>query len=270
MRTVVVALGLTIAAATAHAQVNAESLRPGPSRAGWSGGLEGSFALYRGNVELLDVGGGGRVQYQTLHPQAPPAGGQPPPPFVAQRTFLTANGRFADRAGTRFVSQAFAHLRWTAMWLERFGTDVFAQGQYNEFLRLQARGILGGGVRVDLVHERAVLVWAGSGPMLEHNRIDVLPGAPDDPTTLDVRWTSYAAIRISLLGDALLLQNTVYLQPRVDDLGDFRLLEEPEVLAVVQDRLAFGATLSVVHDSAPPTGVDETDVRLLSTVRISF
>jgi hypothetical protein len=95
-----------------------------------------------------------------------------------------ASGRYAERTALGeetakpYISQTFVHARWTAMWRERFGTEVFAQVQTNEFLRLRSRALGGTGLRVDLVHREGLQLWAGTGTMLEHNRIDVAPGAP--------------------------------------------------------------------------------------------
>lgn len=272
-----------LTARPARAQVNAETLRPNPLRDGLSGGLEGSLALARGNIELLDVGGAGRIQYQTLHPvpeapapaSAPSADGEtptapPPLPFVAQRVFLTASGRFADRMGTPFVSQAFVHARWTAMWHERVGSDVFAQLQYNAFLRLTARAVAGVGVRVEMVHEPVFMMWGGSGYMFEYDRITPLAGALDAPESFEHRWTNYLTMRLAVLDNQLLFQNTVYYQPRFDAFEDFRLLEELEVMSRVTEAFLLGITLDVLYDSAPPTAVNTTDLRLVSALRLAF
>lgn len=268
------AAALTIASATprpALAQVNVEVLRPNLFRAGWSGGLDASFAVSRGNVELLDVGGAGRVQYQTLYPVAPPEeGAEPAVPFFRQRVFLTTNGRFAERAGAAFINQEYTHLRWTGMWHPRVGSDVFVQQQLNEFQRLRVRALAGAGARVEIVHHPVFLAWAGSAYMIEFERIAVQPGAPDDPETLAHRVTNYLTLRLAAYGGKLLAQNTVYYQPRIGDVGDFRLLEELEVVARVDEVLGLGASLSVLHDSRPPTGVRTTDLRLVNTVKIAF
>lgn len=266
------ALVCALVPAAAHANpVNAEVLRPKPFRAGWSGGLDGSLALSRGNIELLDVGGGARVQYQTLHPARPPAPGSAPGvPFVHHRVFVTGSGRFAERTGAPFINQAFVHVRWTGMWHRQLGSDVFAQHQFNEFQRLRGRTVAGLGARFEIVHEPVFLLWAGSGYMLEYDRIDVLPGARDAPESVEHRWTNYLTMRLAVFDARLLMQNTLYFQPRFDVAADYRLLEELEVLAKVNDVFGLGATLSVLHDSAPPTGVRETDLRLMSTVRLSF
>lgn len=251
--------------------VNAEVLRPNPFRAGWSGGLDGSLALSRGNIELLDVGGGARLQLQTLHPSGAGTGATSTEvPFVHHRVFLTGSGRFAERAGASFINQAFVHLRWTAMWHERVGSDVFVQHQFNAFQRLRDRVVTGVGARFEVIHERAFMLWAGSGYMFEYDRIDVLPGASDAPEAFEHRWTNYLTARLAVFDGGLLLQNTLYYQPRFDTFADFRLLEELEALAKVTDVFGLGATLSVLHDSAPPTGVRATDLRLVSTVRLSF
>lgn len=251
--------------APVRAQVNAEVLRPNPFREGWSGGVDASVAVTRGNVEVFDLGGAGRVQYQTLHPRAD-AG----LPWLHQRVFLAANGRFAERAGEAFVNQAFAHLRWTALWHRRIGSEVFAQVQLNEFQRLQARAVTGLGARVELVHTPALLLWAGSGYMLEYNRIDVLPGAPDAAETLEHRWTNYLSARVAALRGQLLLQSVLFVQPRFDAFGDVRVLEELEVLAKVGELFGLGATASLLFDADPPTGVRDTDLRLVTMVRLSF
>lgn len=256
---------ITLAAGPVEAQVNAEALRPDPLRAGWSRTIDGSLALATGNVALFDVGGAVRVQYQTVRPA--PGGGVP---FIRQRGLIAASARYAERADAAFIDQAFVHARWTAMWWPRVGSDAFAQHQRNQFLRLRGRAIAGVGVRVELVHRAAVLVWAGSGYMFEYNQLRVAPGASDPASSAEHRWTNYLTARVALADGRLLLQHTTYAQPRVDAPADVRILDELEALAKVTTVFAFGATLSVLHDSAPPTAVEPTDVRLLSTVRATF
>ncbi len=255
----------------ASAQVNAEVLRPVPLRAGWTLEADGSVALFRGNIELLEVGTAARVRYQTLRPVLTAAPGETAPlPFIAQRVFLAARLRFAERGTVPFSNQAFVHGRWTGIWQKRIGTDVFVQYQFNEFLKLQGRFVSGIGARFEIVHDPVVLVWGGSGYMFEYNRIRVVPDANDAPETFEHRWTNYLTGRLALFESRLLLQNTIYYQPRFDNFSDFRMLEELEVLTKVSEVFAFGVTVGILYDSAPPTGVRPTDLRLLTTARISF
>lgn len=251
----------------AAAQVNAESLRPNPFKPGWTASVDGSLAVSRGNIELLDVGGGARIQYQTVHPASRAPG---PLPWTLHRTFLTLNGRFAEKVGSPFVSQAFLFGRWTAMWHPRVGQDLFVQFQFNEFLRLRRRSVAGTGVRVEIVHHPVFLVAAGTGYMIEYEKIDVAPGAADPPTSVSHRSANYLTARATLWQGALIVQNTLFVQPRFDAPSDIRVLDDFEVMAKVTDHFSLGTTVSVLYDSAPPTGVVPTDLRLTSTVRLSL
>ena len=106
--------------------------------------------------------------------------------------------------------------------------------------------------------------------MIEYEKINVKPGAPDQRETVNHRWTSYVTERLSFGGGSLLVQSTTYYQPRLDDFTDFRVLEEVETSGRLNDLLSYGFTLSVLYDSDPPTGVQSTDVRMSSNVRLTY
>ncbi|HQY60417.1 MAG: DUF481 domain-containing protein [Myxococcales bacterium] len=256
----------------AAAQVNTEALRPQLMESGVSGTADLSVGLAKGNVDYIDIGGGLRVQLQTLRPPRADGG----MPFAAQRVFVAASARYAERTplgaerGEAFVNQLLVHARWTAMWRERFGTELFAQLQTNEFFRLRVRTLGGTGLRFEIVHEEPVQVWAGTGTMLEYNRVDVAPGAPDPSTELVNRSTSYLGVRTALRDKTLLLQLMGYVQPAWIRPKDVRTLVELEALAKVTDAFSLGNTLSVLHDSEPPTTVRPTDLRLTMTVKLTF
>jgi len=254
------------------AQVNTEALRPRVVDDGLSLGAELSLGLAKGNVDFLDLGATVRVVYETLRDKTD----EPGPRFSSQRVFVMASGRYAERTALGeetakpYISQTFVHARWTAMWRERFGTEVFAQVQTNEFLRLRSRALGGTGLRIDLVHREGLQLWAGTGTMLEHNRIDVAPGAPDPETELSHRSTSYLAVRAEPRAKSVLFQLTSYLQPAWARPEDLRTLTELETQVKVTDVLALGQALSLLHDTRPPTGVRPTDLRLTASVKVSF
>jgi hypothetical protein len=251
--------------------INAEALRPKSAQEGLSVGADLTFAMRTGNVEFIDVSAGGIIQYQTHRPRSEWADtSDDAPPVVDQTVFLNANVRYAQRAEDAFVNQGFVHARWTSMWLPRVGTEVFAQHSFNAFQLLQARTLGGVGVRLDMVETPSFKLWGGSGYMLEYNLITVPEGAPDDPEDLQNRWTNYFTVRARLFDGELLLQNTFYVQPRLTNFNDVRLLEVFEALAPITDRIALGVSFSLLHDSMPPTSVEPTDTTLSTTLKFSF
>lgn len=262
-------VALSLSPLDASAQVNAEPLRAKPFKPGFGINLDGTFSLARGNIELFDLQGVGRVQYQTLYPAGTSPDGSPAVPFLHQRVLMTGSARYSEAGEKTVVSQSYLHMRWTGMWHPRLGTDAFLQHQYDRFFRLQRRSLAGAGVRVDIVHEPAFLLWGGSAYMLEYERINVQPGAPDAPETLSHRWTNYLTGRLAI-SDTFSMQSTTYFQPRLDDFSDYRILESLEAQAKVTDLLGFGLSMTVLHDSAPPTGVKTTDLRLSTTAHLAL
>lgn len=260
---------LVLAGASASAQVNAEQLSRSPFKDGAAGFVQAGVALARGNVEWVNVGGAAYGQWQKLFE---PEVGAPKDalPWVNHRVYATANGRFAENANGAFISNAYIHARWTGMWHRRVGSDIFAQYQYNDFIRLSRRALGGLGARFEFVHLKELLIYAGSAYMLEYEKIQFVEDTDDDPETLVHRWTNYLTIRAEVFDGQLLLQNTVYVQPRFDDFGDFRILNTFDLIVKVQKFLAFGTTVSYLHDSRPPTGIKKDDLTLTTNIRVSF
>ncbi len=256
----------------ASAQVNSDPLRPGPPREGLSAGLDGSVMQLDGNIQLFDIGLGGRVQVMRLSPAV--AGEDASQRKMKQMAYLMGNFRYTARetpSGTvPIMNQALLHARYIHSWHPRLGSGVFVQHQFNEFQRMRVRSIWGGSLSTPLFQSSSFNVQFGSGYMFEYNRISVFPGASDPGQTFEHRWSNFLGIRMNFFKGKLLAQNTIYMQPRWDKLSDFRFLEEIELLAKVNEVVGFGATLSFLHDSAPPTGVMNTDTRIFSNVRLSF
>ncbi len=256
---------LTVVVLSMLGQVNAEVLKVAPWKPGVSLGADASFALGRGNVVFLEAGGTVRVQWQTVH-EADGDGES----WVKQRVFAVANARYSETGRGAFVNQTFAHARWTALWHPRVGSDVFIQYQTNQFLRMQARAVGGPGVRVEVLRTKALAIWAGSTAMFEYDRLSPLQDSAEALETIDVRWSNSLTLRLSLFDARLLVQNTTYAQPRFDTFADARFLNETEVMAKVVDALMLGVTVSVLHDTRPAFGVVPTDLRVFSTLRLSF
>ena len=255
-RFVLLAFSLVLLAPTAHAQVNTEKLRTGDPAPGFSGWIDGTVNLRRGNVQLLQVGLGARLEYNTEQ----------------HFTFLQGSFNFGEKGepSDTYVNNGFGHLRWTAMWHPRAGTELFGQLQFNEFLRLNLRVLGGVGLRVPAVVGDVFELIIGSGYMLEYEALDL---AADDSshaaTALSHRWSSYVTFKLNVQ-KWVALASTTYAQPRFDSFGDIRVLEEVALTVDIVTHLSLILSFTLLYDSDPPDGVETTDIGLEPKLRVTF
>lgn len=260
----------------AGAQVGIERLQRDPLKSGVHGALEGSVSVTSGNANVLDVGGTALALVQTLQGRSsdePPGvwdDPSTPVPYLDDRVLIIGNVRYGEALGVRTVSNGFAHVRAVTMWHPLVGSETFAQLQFNDFQRLQVRYLGGLGARFDVVHERSALVWAGTGLMLEYERLDGA-GVPGERIFgRDLRSTSYVSARFEVGKGALLTQTVAYFQPRVDEPSDLRFLLESFADVKIYGDLSGGLQFSVLHDSRPPAGIRPTDTRLVHTLKLEL
>lgn len=263
-------VALSAVPSLASAQVNTEKLRSW-DKEGFGGAIDFSLYLRKGNVDLLNIGSAVRIQYVTLHPaETTTSTSTPPPPReVKDLVLLIGHLNLGRRVLERYINNGFAHARWTRMWIPRLGTEAFAQLQYNEFLRLTQRWLLGAGVRAEVFDSTWGEVTLGSAPMLEIEDVNDDLGV-DTPHTEVMRWSNYVSLKLYLADPAVTLVNTVYVQPRFSDFSDYRLLSEGEISVSVTDALAFVTSVSILYDSRPPPMVKRLDTIITNTVRVTF
>lgn len=236
----------------AAAQVNTETLRLGDPPDGPHGDLKADLALKRGNTELLQLGGSGRAYYQ--------AGVHTP--------LLFMRGELGSENDERFTENGFIHARWTAMWHPRVGSELFGQVQYDAFIDLKFRGLIGAGPRFAVLLEDWVELYLGTGYMLEREVLSIPSTDPHPRRTLAHRSTTYVSIKIAA-AETVSLRNVAYVQPRWDRFSDVRVLDELELEVDANDYLAIVNTLGFRYDSDPPSTVRDYDLDLKIGLRIT-
>ena len=263
----------TTVTAPAAAQVNTEKMRVGANEPGWGGTFDINASLQRGNTEREILGGGVRLQYAWPRLEADTtgeAGTDDETEDPANVIFLVSNYSFSRANDNRYVNNAQGHLRFIRQHGPRISFEVFGQYQFNEFIRLEDRFLAGGGGRFSLVQAERTEVFVGAGYMLEQETLDLPASLPDARSSEHHRSTNYVTVRYNSEDERLRLVQTLYAQPRLDRLQDFRLLSETSFEIQLFRRLALAINLNVMHDSEPPTGVKETDVVLSNSLRYSF
>lgn len=240
--------------AAASAQVNTEKLR-GSAQPGFHGFLDGSLLLKSGNVDLLQVGVGARLEYNaSIHT-----------PYVQGNFNFGRKGDDDDI----YINNGFGHIRWTAMWHPTVGTEVFGQAQFNEFLRLNFRALGGVGVRVEALQTEPFDLVIGTGYMIEFEELDLDASDVHPAETLSHRWTSYITLRLHIQ-EYLSLVNVTYAQPKFDDFTDIRVLDEVALEVSIIEHLSLILSFTLAYDSDPPDGVETLDMQLKPRLKASF
>ncbi len=239
---------------TAHAQVNTEALR-GPAReAGFYATLEGNFTLVAGNSDFVKTNGLARLDF--VHGK--------------YHGFLLGNYELGQQDGQSFIHNGFSHFRHVYEFAGSTAVEGFGQLEFNEFLLLRFRRLLGGGLRLGRPPRQAdkTPLWktyVGLGLMHELEKIDT---SPISETSL-FRGTSYVNFRIDFdtrfTGHAI-----VYYQPAVTDWEDYRILGQAGLLFHLTRGLALETRGKTRFDSEPPVGVRGYDFEMVNGFRISF
>lgn len=248
---IVLVVGLT-AAAPARAQVNTEKMRALDVN-GFRTTLGGDVAFQSGNADLFEVGANVRFDYR---------GGR-------HYAFFLGEVRYGEEDGKSFRDRSFAHVRYNYQIAAPLVAEAFSQVEQNGFTRLQLRVLAGAGVRLRYVDTERVKVFQGTTPMYEFENLESsgLVRHPAEVST--VRWSNYVNVRLRLT-DATQLLTTAYVQPRVDDVEDVRLLNESALAVAITEHVTLTVGFNLNYDSRPPDEVESLDVALRNGVKVSF
>ena len=237
----------------AQAQINIERFRPDGEQVGLSGQTNFSLSSRTGNVEIVELGASVRVDYLTSH----------------ARTLLLGRGDLGWQGGERFANEALLHLRHERRLAPSVRFEGFSQINYDKSRLLLFRGLAGGGPRLRLIQAERARVWFGAAYMFEYEHLDLDDAAVHPNETSSHRLSSYLSTSIGLGRDATLV-STVYVQPRIDDLEDARVLGELGVSAELFSPVSLSVSFRLRYDGDPPDDVRELDTTLGSGLSISF
>jgi len=112
-------------------------------------------------------------------------------------------------------------------------------------------------------------LFFGAAYMLERDVIDVEPGAREPRNEVYSRWNAYVTAHWKL-DTRVSFATTMYVQPRVDDVSNTRLLSETLFYFKVTKVLSAALSATVRYDSEPPTAVKTTDIELKNSLSLAF
>lgn len=198
-------------------------------------GLGGSFET--GDVERAD----GRATAALAMRRGPWL-----PAVVASGSLRRVDGRWIDR-------QHLEHVRLRRDWGEAWSTELFVQHAFSEPARVGARWLAGAGPRwAGQWRDGQGLLAVAALPMFEHFRI--LDDAVADAGEVAREWRVSAYLKGAWqpAGRDWELEGITYVQPRVDDPADLRVVGSVSLQMALFEPLALRLGGSLRYDASPP------------------
>jgi len=265
----VLVLAALLYAVPASAQVNIEVFNDHAREEGWSGTLGGGLELFGGNIQILGVNGHVSAQYQHVE-DAPKELGRK---RVVHRVMGIYRGNFRRFGGfgpdNTIIHAHMGHVRYTYMHTSLWGVEGFTQYQFDQFLRLGTRALLGANVRIEPIRKERVYLSMGSGYMAEQEFFN--DNGPTVEPRFNNRWSNFVCISIDLIKDRLKLTHTTYYQPNFTALlSDRHELHESQLALTIAKGLTLNLTSLVRRDSTPPPPVVPLDYQFRQTLNYTF
>ena len=241
-----------LGAGSVSAQVNTERMRALEVE-GVRTTLGGNVAVQSGNVDLFEVGATARVDARRT-------------PHYA---FLAGETHYGIEDGERFRDRTFGHLRYNYRLRSWLVAEAFTQLERDGFARLQLRSLAGAGLRVQYVDTKVLKIFQGTTPMYEYETLTDDAAGQSPETTSTVRWSNYVNARLRITKNVQ-FSGTVYVQPRVDEVDDVRVLHQAALGVDVTKHVRLTAELDLRYDSRPPDTVESLDLALRNGLKVSF
>ena len=248
MRSIVFILLLLTSSAVMAQVVNIESRRMRSDTTGWIGTAEASFQFSKSVDEIFDLGALIHLQFKGKND-----------------LWLFLNEmRIIKGAGTQFVNSGFAHVRYNRkVTKELLRWEFFTQYQYNKALEVGQRVLAGTGPRFKLYDSDNFRAYIASLYMYEYQEsVDKLIIERNHRTSSYISFTfDFERIEFS---------NTIYFQPNMRDLKDYRVLSQSDVMFKIFENLKFKTGFNYRYDTRPFPGVPKITYYLTNGLRFEF
>jgi putative salt-induced outer membrane protein YdiY len=246
-------LALVAVADRARAQVNVEVLRRRALSKPQFLSADASFVGRAGNVESGGFalnGSAGLRRGRHLH-------------------FVQGSAEYVEFGGKSTVARIYGHSRYGYALLDWLVLETYGQLQGDRFQKLRARSLAGAGPRFLVVGSPNFDLNVGTSLMIEREQFDVDPHGTFPWLRVGFRWASVlsAALR---LDNRTELAGALYVQPRVSDFADTRMLVDVGLQFRVTQVLVARVTGVLRYLSAPPPGVQEADLEVRSALGVLF
>ncbi len=240
-----------------YSQVNTEKFRKFYTSKGFLYNLKATFSLKAGNSEYGAVKLTGRVDHNGKKFDQ----------------FIVADIEYKSTADEQITNKGFAHLR--GMWnlARRTNLEFFLQREYDKFIDLNSRNLVGTAIKYRLVETRSSKdstntfdINVSTGIMYEGENYN------SDPENIEknlARSTNFISADW-LIKDKLNLTGVVYYQPAFSNFNDFRVAAWLTFEFSVIKRFYIVFEISYKYNSRPVNDIKPFDLSIENGIRFEF
>lgn len=236
------------------AQKNTEQLRAF-IRDGFYNSITFGFDYSAGNEDYLKLIGGYRIDYRQEE-------------FY---TFLVTNAEYKTGNNSLITNKGFAHLRFIYHNYKLIHPEVFFQIEYDDFLLIEHRELVGAGIRLDIIDSETyeeypkIELNLGSSLMYEHEKYKL-----DNPSfDVQLRNSTYLSLFL-FINDFFNLSLVNYIQPVFKNFNDFKLLTELKFNFLIAKNLSFNFNLNYRYDNIPLPNLKYYNFNIVNGITVNF
>ncbi|MBW7847657.1 MAG: DUF481 domain-containing protein [Bacteroidales bacterium] len=188
--------------------------------------------------------------------------------LIAEYTYKTSKG-------VKAANKGFLHLRSFQQigYQHFFQTEEYTQLEFNEFLLLRSRFLLGGGFRFDPValadsairSKNTLKAFVGTGLFYEFERYSTDPVE----TYHHLRWSSYLSL-VWAVNPHTGINLVNYIQPVPSDFSNFRYYSTLSLSTMLTGKLYYDLAFNFYNRSKPVGGKKSIDLEARNTFRYKF
>ena len=236
-------------------QVNTEAMRSENNSDGFKNQFNLELGYEKANSEVLDLAVEYRLDYIKKDN------------FHSFMVINLENGFEKENNSPKNIitNKGFIHLRTTKNVVANYQMEVFTQYEFNEFLLLNDRYLLGSGMRTAFHKSELADTYLGIGLMVEKETYNL--DIENEKNLL--RSTNYIKNNITLSSN-IDLSNTCYFQIASDDLNDYRILYDGGLDFHVNDYFAFTIELNYRYDNDPHGDLGSNYIQVSNGISLNF
>ena len=205
-------------------QINTEAMRNNSQILGLNQQLNLSFSYISGSSEFLMLHGNYRADYHVNDKW--------------HGFFIMNHDRAHEKSNEDFNNRGFAHIRVLNHWKPKIHIESFLQKEYNYFIDLENRELIGGGLRINPIDELHI----GIGFM---NEVEVYQYSSMEHVNL--KSTNYINHTFKP-NDSMAIRNIIYYQFKSTNLGHYRILWDGNINIEATDKISFHINLKFRYD----------------------